>query len=111
MVWFWVGDHQRIAGCNNRICQLVFNDVLSGALGCGTSQVVIIVSVVAFVVYSFVNVVIVFVICGDAAFCIIVVIVVIVVVVSIFVIAVMGVTGIVSRGTWVGGAGLGKKES
>jgi len=110
-MWFWVGDHRRVAGCNDRIFGPVFDDVLGGARGRGTSRVIIIVGVVAFVVYSFVTVVVVFVVCGDAAFCFIVVVVVIAVGVGIFVIAVVGVIGVISRGTWRGGAGLGKTES
>jgi len=93
----------------------VVDDILVVARGCGTSRGVVAVGVVAFVVDSFIDVVIIVVVGGVTAIGIVVVVVVSCVVVAVgfcmCAIAVVGVAVVISRGTWGGGAGLGKTEN
>jgi len=85
----------------------VVDDILVGAQGRGTSRGVVAVGVVAFVVDSFIDVVVIFVVGGGiTAIGIVVVVVVSCVVVAVGFcmcdIAVVGVAVVISRGTWGG---------
>ena len=88
--------------------------IFSLLLGVAASRGVVAVGVVTFVVDSFIDVVIIVVVGGVTAIGIVVVVVVSCVVVAVgfrmCAIAVVGVAVVISRGTWGGGAGLGKTE-
>ncbi len=90
------------------------DDILLGARGCGTSQGVVVLGVVAFVVDSFIDVVIIVVVGSDTAIGIVMVVVVSCVVLAVRFcmcdIVVIGVAVVISRGTWGEALGLGRRR-
>jgi len=92
----------------------VVDDILLGARGCGTSQGVVVLGVVAFVVDSFIDVVIIVVVGSDTAIGIVMVVVVSCVVLAVRFcmcdIVVIGVAVVISRGTWGEALGLGRRR-